>query len=112
MVRSLVLAAALLAAAVPAQTLHVDITGGGRADTVALTQTSAKIVVTVTYADPSLKSQTFTFGVDPGREDAVCGLPVELLREGAHGFVVIDKLCDSLHFSWNRKTHRVEWWRL
>lgn len=112
MLRSIVLGIVLVAAAAAPQTLTVDLTGTGRADTVVMTQASKQITVTVRYADSARKPQTFQFGVDPDREDAVCGLPVELKRDGAHGFVVVDNRCDSLHFSWNHKTHQVEWWRL
>jgi hypothetical protein len=95
-----------------AATLLVDLTGNGNRDKVVLTQAPEAITVTVTYAGAKRKAQTFQFGVDSGREDAVCGLPVELQREGAHGFMVVDHRCDSLHFAFDRKTQRVEWWRL
>ena len=125
---NLVLAAAL---AQP-QKLVVDLDADHRPDTVALTHTSKQIEVTVTYGDRQWKPQSFRFAVDPNRHDAVCTLPVYLKREALdydiaqavgspvegfvrsphlYGFVVMDNMCDSLHFYWNHATHRVEYWR-
>lgn len=114
MVRLLVFAAVLLGAVPAPQTLVVDLDADHHPDTVVLTQTQAppQIEITVTYGNPHWRPERFIFTVDPGREDAVCTLPVSLRREGAHDFIVVDNRCDSLHFRWNPKTRHLEWWRL
>ncbi len=76
--------------------------------------------------------QTLSFGVDPGRQDAVCSLPVTLdveplhctpgtfgpqSLEGckalprAHGLALGDGKCDSIHLYWNHARQQVWWWR-
>jgi len=39
-------------------------------------------------------------------------VPVYLKRESAHGFLVADNTCDSLHFSFSRKANKITYWRL
>ncbi|HTV91521.1 MAG TPA: hypothetical protein VMG98_02265 [Verrucomicrobiae bacterium] len=94
------------------QTLAIDLDADHRLDTVALKQTPRQIEVTVRFGDPSRAPEIFRFAVDPNREDAVCAVPVYLKREAAHGFMVVDNTCDSLHFFWNHATHRIQYWRL
>jgi hypothetical protein len=108
----LVLNLLLAAALAQPQTLVVDLDADHHLDTVVLTQTQKQIEITVSYADPRFPREVFRFVVDPNREDAVCAVPVYLKRESAHGFVVKDNTCDSLHFSFNRKKNRLEYWRL
>jgi hypothetical protein len=95
-----------------AATLLLDLTGTGHTDTVVLTQTQKQIEVTVRYGDRRRPTETFRFPVDTGLEDAVCAVPVYLKREKTHGFVIADNTCDSLHFSFNHKTNRMQYWRL
>lgn len=105
------LAAAMLATS----TLHGDFDCDGRTDTVLLQQGAGKVIVDARFADPNHHPQRFVFAVDSAREDAVCRLPVHLVVEGSgkcKGFAVVDEACDSLHFYWDRRSKRLEWWRL
>jgi len=94
------------------QRLVLDLDADHHLDTVVLTQTRKEIEVTVTFGDPHYPSEIFRFPVDPNREDAVCAVPVYLKRESAHGFLVADNTCDSLHFSFSRKANKITYWRL
>jgi hypothetical protein len=102
----------LAAALAQPQTLVIDLDADHHPDTVVLTQTQKQIEVTVTYGNPQYPSEIFRFPVNPGLEDAVCAVPVYLRREKAHGFVVADNRCDSLHFFFNHKTNKMQYWRL
>jgi hypothetical protein len=104
-------AIALAATLAGATRLSLDLDGDGRPDTVVLSQGNNAITVTIHFGDPRRKPEQFHFRVDSFREDAVCRLPV-VLRVEPHGFQVVDGACDSLHFYWDAKKQRVEWWRL
>jgi len=106
-----VIVAAALTVPAPAQVLKLDLDADHRLDTVVLHQTPTQITITVRYGNPARKPDVFHFAVDANREDAVCATPVHLERE-THGFAVVDERCDSLHFYWDRKTHRTLYWRL
>ena len=93
-------------------TMVLDLTGDGKRDMVRLEWDRTSVSVRIRFANPARPPQQFHFGVDSGREDAVCRVPVQLRREPPHGFQVVDGVCDSLHFVWNARTKRVEWWRL
>lgn len=67
--------------------------------------------VLVRFAGSSHSPERFHFPVDGGLQDAVCRLPVELHAESRESFTVADGACDSIHFSWNRLTRRIDWWR-
>lgn len=130
---SLLLNLVLAAALAQPQTLVVDLDADHRLDTVVLTQTQKQIEVTVTYGNPMYAPEVFNFPVDSSLEDAVCAVPVILKREALdydltaavgykvdgfarsknlYGFVVMDKKCDSLHFFFNHKTNKIQYWRL
>jgi hypothetical protein len=102
----------LAAALAQSQTLVLDLDADHQLDRVVLTQTQKRVEVTVTYGNKSYPSETFHFPVNPDLEDAVCAVPVELKREGEHGFVVTDNTCDSLHFRFDRKMNKMRYWRL
>ena len=122
--RFLLGAAAMYAAAsqrvyaAQSQRLRVNLRCTKRPDAITLRQSAAHgVTVRIDYVDGQYPSQTFHFAVNGGSEDAVCAIPVQLRRErtiGAHceGFAIVDERCDSIHFTWNPKTHRAEWWRL
>ena len=122
-----------LAAEKPATQLRIDLVGDGKLDTVLLSRGDATVTVLVRFADPARKPERFRFPVDPAREDAVCKRPVRVQAESldydlsaatgedvpgfarsktAKGFQIVDGTCDSIHFFWNHKTQRMEWWRL
>lgn len=130
---SLVLNLVFAAVLAQPQTLAVDLDADHHLDTVVLTQTQKQIEVSVTYGNPTYPSEIFRFPVNPGLEDAVCAVPVVLQREALdydltkavghkvdgfvrsknlYGFVVMDKKCDSLHFFFNHKTNKMQYWRL
>jgi hypothetical protein len=113
--------------------LLLDLEGDGKADTVLLYQNRTSATVVVRFADPSEKPQHFTFGVDPSRENALCRMPARLQAESldydstgatgeqipgfvrskdGKGFALVDGACDSIHFFWNHRTKRLQWWRL
>jgi len=129
----MLLLSAVLVAALAQQTLVVDLDADHHLDTVVLNQTRKQIEITVTYGNPKYPSEIFRFPVDPGLEDAVCAVPVTLKREPLdydltkavgyrvdgfvrsphlYGFAVLDGKCDSLHFFFNHKTNRMQYWRL
>jgi hypothetical protein len=130
-----VVLAALIGAASSASPakLLLDLDGDGKADTVLLYQNRTTATVVVRFANPSEELQHLTFGVDPNRENALCRLPVHLRAESldydiadatgeqipgfvrsknGKGFALVDGACDSMHFFWNHRTKRLQWWRL
>jgi hypothetical protein len=109
MAGTIVLSLALALAVV--SRLVIDVDGDGRADTIELISGRNDVTVVVHFGDTRRMPERFHFPVDPGREDAVCKLPVHLRVEHS-GFAVVDGVCDSIHFVWNRKTQRLEWSRL
>jgi len=132
-IAALVLYAHAVAAITPNASISVDLDGDRKPDTVLLRQGANSVVVLVRFGDRSKKEEQFRFTVDPGREDAVCKLPVRLriepldydltaalgeslpgfVRSKSHnGFAIVDEACDSIHFFWNHRTKRLEWWRL
>ena len=116
--------------------LRLDLDGDGSAETVSLSQRPNQVVVSI--RGPALigGKQTLSFGVDPARQDAVCGLPVILeitdpdcapealgsdpldQLEGckalpqSKGLALSDGMCDSIHMYWNHEKRQVWWWRL
>jgi hypothetical protein len=121
------------AATFPATHLFADLDGDGKPDAIALDQTTASVTLRVQFADRAHRPQRFTFAVDAGREDAICRVPVRLqleslnydlaaavgepvpgfVRSGrATGFRLADGVCDAIHFFWNHRTNRLQWWRL
>lgn len=107
----MVISAAVFALALRATQLVIDVDGDGRPDTVSLIQERNAAVVLVRFAARRHSAQRFRFVVDPGREDAICKLPAQLRAE-PRGFALVDGACDSIHFRWDPKTHRIVWWRL
>lgn len=112
--------------------LWLDVDGDGRPDSIRLVQQRAGVMVFVRYGDPRRAPQQFYFPADSSREDAVCspaarlrvesqdydpaqalGAPVRgfVRSKTAKGFQLVDGLCDSIHFFWNHKTQRLDWWR-
>ena len=112
--------------------LRLDVDGDGRPDSIRLVRQNAGVSVVVRYGDPRRTSQRWYFPADAQREDAVCSPaarlqvesqdydPSQALGEPLPGFVrsktrkafrLVDRLCDSIHFFWNHKTKRLDWWR-
>lgn len=131
--RALVLAAVALVSPAAPSRLQLDLGADAGADTVLLYQGRASATVVVRFADTALKAERFHFTVDPSREGAICRLPVHLERESldydiaaatseqirgfvrsksGNGFALVDGACDSIHFFWNHRTKRLQWWRL
>jgi hypothetical protein len=120
----------VFAALVGSSRVVLDLAGDGRLETVTLTEQKHAAVVSITYRDRHAP-QRFTFVTDSSREDAICALPAVLRVESqdwdptqavghvdgfvrsksAQGFALVDGTCDSIHFYWNHRTHRVDWWR-
>lgn len=113
--------------------VRVDLDGDGSAETVSLSQHPGRVVLLV--RGPALvgSTQTLSFGVDPARQDAVCGLPVVLeitepdcrpdglgdgVLEGCSAkplskdLSLSDGMCDSIHMYWNHERRQLWWWRL
>jgi hypothetical protein len=91
--------------------LALDLAGDGRSDAVDLVERKHDVIVLIHFGNPRRKPERFLFAVDSWREDGICRLPARLRPERS-GFALIDGACDAIHFVWNRKTQRVEWWRL
>lgn len=129
----LAIAVLAIGAGAPSSRLSIDLEGDGELDTVLLFQGHGGITVVVRFAVASRTPERFHFVVDPVREDAVCRLPAQLEVESldydlaaaigekvvgfvrsktSKGFEIVDGACDSIHFFWNHKTKRLEWWRL
>ena len=113
--------------------LWLDVDGDGRPDSIRLEQQRAGVALAVRYGDPRRAPQRFYFPADSGREDAICsplarlqvesqdydpsialGEPLPGFRRSKtrKAFRLVDGLCDSIHFFWNYKTQRLDWWRL
>ena len=113
--------------------LRVDLDGDGTPESIRLTQESTQVVVTVESKTVAGGSQTLNFGVDPARQDAVCGLPVTLTpaatdcapealgtqalpgciaKPAARSLTLSDGQCDAIHLYWNHDTRRLAWWRM
>jgi hypothetical protein len=130
------LGAALLLAgcALPVrESLRVDLDGDGQAETITLTQGRKEVVVRVEGPALGAQPQTLSFGVDPARQDAICGLPAVLevteadcspealgseplegckFTPNAQQISLSDGMCDSIHMYWNNEKRQVWWWRL
>lgn len=120
--------------AVPARALlRVDMDGDGHDEELTLLQRPHEVAVTIRSASLHGGRQTLSFGVDPRRQDAVCGLPVTLeVTESGCGtetageeplegcrasprsrdVALVDGRCDSIHMYWNHDAGEVWWWRL
>ena len=130
----LVLALVASGCALPLRSeLSVDLNGDGSAETISLSQRPGQIVLLVRGPALAGGSQTLSFGVDPARQDAVCGLPVVLeitepdcrpeglgdeVLEGCRAkpqsrdLSLSDGMCDSIHMYWNHDKQQLWWWRL
>lgn len=112
--------------------LRVDLDGDGTPESIRLTQEATQVMITVESKTVAGGSQTLNFGVDPARQDAVCGLPVTLAasapdcapealgaqalqgciaKPAARSLTLSDGQCDAIHLYWNHGTRRLAWWR-
>ena len=111
--------------------LIVDIDCDGKPDKVSLSQSTESAKVRVIFGNRLHKPATFSFNASRGRPDAFCTLPVRVQAESLDydpseavgkipgfqrsktclAFALADDQCDSLHFYWNHKTKKLEWWR-
>ena len=131
-----VLAIALLLTACATQRpepLRVDLDGDGAPERVQLDQANTQVTITVESQTLAEGVQTLNFGVDPARQDAVCGLPVTLTpaaadcapealgaqalpgcinNPAARDLILSDGQCDAIHMYWNHDTLRLAWWRM
>ncbi len=113
--------------------ISVDLDGDGTTELVTLKQRGKEIQISIAGPTITGGTQLLSFGVDAARQDAVCGLPVELevteldcrplplgedLLEGclveprAEALMLSDGLCDPIHLYWNHAEKRVWWWRM
>jgi hypothetical protein len=113
------------------QRVTADFDGDGYTDTATLRQESRNVFVTVTRGGPNAaKPQVLAFGVDPARQDAICGLPAALAIEQQQCSPMDETLagckaipnsaalrlaggeCDAVHLYWNHDAGEMDWWRL
>jgi hypothetical protein len=113
--------------------IQADLDCDGKPDRVRVYVHESRLEVLVDYANRNRQQARFSFSVSAGIQDAVCALPVYVEEEPldydlaeivggpvpgfvrsetCKGLVIADHRCDSLHFFWNRKNRRLEWWRL
>ncbi len=107
-----------------------DVTCDGRPDIIMTGHAGKTLLVSVVPGGRKNRAFDFSFGIDSGRQDAVCALPVHIVTEkltcedDEYGhlegcrpmrrcmmFAVADGLCDSLWFYWNAKARRIDWYR-
>ena len=111
--------------------LAADLDCDGRPDRALLGRHSGTIYVGVLLSSKR-EPQLFGFAVDPGIQNAICAEPAVLTIESldydpkeegvgpiagfrrskrCKGLRLEGGECDSIHFFWNHKTRRLEWWR-
>lgn len=137
--RALVLASALsvisasVGAANPAADSGIvrgDFDGDGIIDSATLIQSENKVEVSIEHGGASATAQVLEFGVDPSVQDAICGLPAELISTpqncspmdeplpgckvtpGAIGLTLSGGECDSIYLYWDHEASTMAWWRL
>lgn len=110
-----------------------DLDGDGTAERVGVEKRQNELVITFSGGSLAQKPQTLSFGIDSSRQDAVCGLPVDLEVSQAdcvpdalgseplegcaatprsQDVALSDGMCDSIHMYWNKEKNAVWWWRL
>lgn len=113
--------------------LRVDLDGDGTPESIRLVQEATQVRITIEGNSVAQSAQTLSFGVDPGRQDAVCALPVTLTpatsdcapealgaqalpgcmaRPAARSLTLSDGQCDAIHLYWNHDTRGLAWWRM
>ena len=111
-------------------TVRGDVDGDGQLDSATLTQDHERVWLSVRVGSRAL--QAFEFRADPAVQNAVCTLPVLLVRAAATCYpegpdsgslpgcvespgkidlAIEDGSCDVIHLYWNRDRERLEWWR-
>ncbi len=112
--------------------LAADLDCDGRPDHALLGRHSGNVYVGVVLSSER-KPQVLGFAVDPGIQNAICAEPAVLSVESldydppeemgsiavagfrrskrCKGLRLEGGECDSIHFFWNHKTRRLEWWR-
>jgi hypothetical protein len=106
-----------------------DIDGDEKQDTVAVGYLPEEVVLAIHATTATSKINFLNFGVNPGAENAVCSVPVELSvmplscssdtgrlpgckeTPKALALVLSDGDCDPINLYWSHDEHRLAWWR-
>jgi len=112
--------------------LRVDADCDGKPDQVFLSQDDRAASVRVVFGEVKRRPAQFRFEASRSSQDAVCTMPVHVESESldydpskegvgelpgfrrsktCSAFALVDGECDSIHFYWNHKARRLQWWR-
>lgn len=112
------------------QTVHGDFDGDGRQDAASITQTKARVTLSVRMHGAS-KPQQLTFGIGGNAEDALCSGPATLEkspaacsdeesgetlpgceeRPGKSDLTLGGGDCDPIYLYWDKDKKQMAWWR-
>jgi hypothetical protein len=112
--------------------IKVDIDCDGKQDYVFLAQDAESASVGVVLGRNTTSITVRRFGVSSSDQDELCAVPATIAPEPLDydptdavgklpgfarskqctAFVLSDGQCDPFHFFWNKKTGRLDWWRL
>lgn len=114
----------------PPVLVRTDLNGDGAPETVELVQTRGSVSLKVRPGNSTAPAQALDFGVDPARQDAICGLPAKLdvvslvcapmdeplagckPGNGAKALLLSGGECDAIHLYWDHDAGKLAWWRL
>ena len=112
--------------------IQVDIDCDGKQDYVFLAQDAKSASVGVVLGRATSPITVRSFAVSSSDQDDLCAVPATIEPESLDydptdavgelpgfarskrctAFVLSDGQCDPFHFFWNKKTGRLDWWRL
>lgn len=112
--------------------IQVDIDCDGKQDYVFLAQDAESASVGVVLGREAASISVRRFAVSSSDQDDLCAVPATIEPESMDydptdavgklpgfvrskqctAFVLSDGQCDPFHFFWNKKTGRLDWWRL